>query len=116
MPFAALLVALARQRKKAPACLYGCIEMDPLGVLSHEGSLPQSLEDAYREMAALLRWAVAGAPYLQTICVHSRSWHEAGGHAAQELAFTLATGVEYLRQMNRRGLDAGTVAPECVSR
>ena len=59
MPFAALLVALARQRKKAPACLYGCIEMDPLGVLSHEGSLPQSLEDAYREMAALLRWAAA---------------------------------------------------------
>jgi methylmalonyl-CoA mutase len=111
MPFAALLVALARQRKKAPACLYGCIEMDPLGVLSHEGCLPQSLEDAYREMAALLRWAAAGAPYLQTICVHSRSWHEAGGHAAQELAFTLATGVEYLRQMNRRGLDAGTVAP-----
>jgi methylmalonyl-CoA mutase len=111
MPFAALLVALARQRKKAPACLYGCIEMDPLGVLSHEGCLPQSLEDAYREMAALLSWAAAGAPFLQTICVHSRSWHEAGGHAAQELAFTLATGVEYLRQMNRHGLDAGTVAP-----
>ncbi|MGD0815002.1 MAG: methylmalonyl-CoA mutase family protein [Verrucomicrobiota bacterium] len=111
MPFAALLVALARQRKKAPACLYGCIEMDPLGVLSHEGCLPQSLEDAYREMAALLRWAAAGAPYLQTICVHSRSWHEAGGDAVQELAFTLATGVEYLRQMNRRDLDAGTVAP-----
>ena len=85
--------------------------MDPLGVLSHEGSLPQSLEGAYREMAALLRWAAAGAPYLQTICVHSRSWHEAGGNAVQELAFTLATGVEYLRQMNRRGLDANTVGP-----
>jgi methylmalonyl-CoA mutase len=111
MPFAALLVALARQRRKAPACLYGCIEMDPLGVLSHEGCLPQSLEDAYREMAALLRWAAAGAPYLQTVCVHSRSWHEAGGDAVQELAFTLATGVEYLRQMSRRDLPAATVAP-----
>jgi methylmalonyl-CoA mutase len=111
MPFAALLVALARQRKKPPACLSGCIEMDPLGVLSHEGCLPQSLESAYHEMAALLRWAAAGAPDLQTICVHSRSWHEAGSHAVQELAFTLATGVEYLRQMNRRDLDARTVAP-----
>ena len=111
MPFAALLVALARQRRKAPAGLSGCIEMDPLGVLSHEGCLPQSLEGAYREMAALLSWASAAAPRLQTICVHSRSWHEAGGHAAQELAFTLATGVEYLRQMHRRGLEAGTVAP-----
>lgn len=111
LPFAALLVALARRRKKAPACLYGCIEMDPLGVLSHEGSLPQSLEDAYREMAALLRWASASAPYLQTICVHSRAWHDAGGNAVQELAFTLATGVEYLRQMDQRGLDINTVAP-----
>jgi methylmalonyl-CoA mutase len=111
MPFAALLVALARQRKKAPACLSGCIEMDPLGVLSQEGCLPQSLAGAYREMAALLCWAQAAAPRLQTICVHSRSWHEAGGHAAQELAFTLATGVEYLRQMNQRGLNAETVAP-----
>jgi methylmalonyl-CoA mutase len=111
MPIAALLVALARQRKKSPACLYGCIEMDPLGVLAHEGGLPQSLEGAYREMAALLSWAAAAAPHLQTVCIHSRSWHEAGGHAAQELAFTLATGVEYLRQMNRRGLDADTVAP-----
>ena len=43
--------------RKRPACLRGCIEMDPLGVLSHEGSLPQSLEGAYREMAALTRWA-----------------------------------------------------------
>jgi methylmalonyl-CoA mutase len=111
MPFAALLVALARQRHKAPGGLSGCIEMDPLGVLSHEGCLPQSLEGAYREMAALLSWASAAASGLQTICVHSRSWHEAGGHAAQELAFTLATGVEYLRQMHRRGLEAGTVAP-----
>jgi methylmalonyl-CoA mutase len=111
MPFAALLVALARRRKKAPACLYGCIEMDPLGVLSHEGTLPQSVEDSYREMAALLRWAASGAPYLQTICVHSRAWHEAGGSAAQELAFTLATGVEYLRQMDKHGLNVDTVAP-----
>lgn len=111
MPFAALLIALARQRKKAPVCLRGCIEMDPLGILAHEGCLPQSLEGAYHEMATLLRWAAAAAPHLQTICVHSRSWHEAGGHAAQELAFTLATGIDYLRQMTRRGLDTNTVAP-----
>jgi methylmalonyl-CoA mutase len=111
MPFAALLVALARKRRKAPAALCGCIEMDPLGVLAHEGVLPQSLEDAYREMAVLLRWASAAAPNLQTICVHSRAWHEAGGSAAQELAFALATGVEYLRKMNARDLEVDTVAP-----
>lgn len=111
MPFAALLTALARKRKKAPAALRGCIEMDPIGVLAHEGRLPQSLNGAYDEMATLLGWAAEAAPQLQTICVHSRSWHEAGGHAVQELAFTLGTAVEYLRQMDNRGLPAQTVAP-----
>lgn len=111
LPFAALLVALVRKRKKTPTALRGCIEMDPLGVLSHEGKLPQSFAGAYREMAALTRWAADRAPHLQTICVHSRAWHEAGGNAVQELGFTLATGIEYLREMNRLGLPVERVAP-----
>jgi methylmalonyl-CoA mutase len=111
MPFAALLLALMRRRKQAPNRLRGCIEVDPLGVLAHEGTLPQSLECAYREMASLTRWAADRAPQLQTICVHSRAWHEAGGHAVQELAFALATGIEYLREMNNRELDVDVVAP-----
>lgn len=111
MPFAAVLVALARKRQKAVNGLRGCIEMDPLGVLAHEGRLPQSVSGAYREMSILTQWAAANAPQLQTICVHSRSWHEGGGNAVQELAFTLATAVEYLRQLGERGLGVDLVAP-----
>jgi len=111
LPFAALLIALANRRKKSPANLRGCIEMDPLGVLAGEGRLPQSLDEAYREMAVLTRWASSSAPSLRTICIHSRAWHEGGGSAVEELAFTLATALEYLREMNRRGLDVDQVAP-----
>ena len=111
LPFAALLVALVKKRKKSSAELRGCIEMDPLGVLAHEGRLPQSLDDAYREMAALTRWAASHAPQLQTVCVHSRAWHESGGTAVQELAFTLATGVEYLRELDKLNLDLNVAAP-----
>jgi methylmalonyl-CoA mutase len=111
LPFAALLLALAKKRKKTAAQLRGCIEMDPLGVLAHEGKLPQSLDGAYREMAALTSWAAKHAPQLQTVCVHSRAWHESGGSAGQELAYTLATGVEYLRQLAKRGVDVNTAAP-----
>jgi methylmalonyl-CoA mutase len=111
MPFGALLVALARQRKKTPAILKGCIEMDPLGVLAHQGKLPQSLDGAYREMAVLTRWAIDHAPNLQTICVHSRAWHESGANAVQELAFALATAVEYLRATHERDLEINQVAP-----
>jgi methylmalonyl-CoA mutase len=105
------LVALTRQRKKSPTALKGCIEMDPLGVLAHQGKLPQSVEGAYREMAVLTRWAIEHAPHLQTICVHSRAWHESGADAVQELGFTLATGVEYLRAANQRDLEVDRVAP-----
>jgi methylmalonyl-CoA mutase len=63
MPFAALLVALARKRRKTTTGLHGCIEMDPLGVLSHEGRLPQSIDGA-RDGNILLdllgRWVVLG--------------------------------------------------------
>jgi len=111
LPFAALLVALTKKRRKTAAQLRGCIEMDPLGVLAHEGRLPQSLASAYREMAALTRWSAKHAPQLQTVCVHSRAWHESGGSAVQELAFTLATGVEYLRQLNALGVEVNVAAP-----
>ena len=111
LPFASLFIALAKKRKKSLAQLHGCIEMDPLGVLAHEGKLPQSLAGAYREMAALTAWAAKNAPQLQTICIHSRAWHEAGGSAVQELAYTLATGVEYLRQLSALGVDVNTAAP-----
>ena len=111
MPFAALLIAVAIKRKKSPADLRGCIETDPLGVLSHEGRLPQSLGAAYREMAALTRWSASHAPQLQTICVHGRAWHDSGASAVQELAFVLATGVDYLRQMGACALPIDVVAP-----
>lgn len=111
LPFAALLLALAKRRKKSLAHLRGCIEMDPLGVLAHEGKLPQSLSSAYGEMATLTKWAAENTPQLQTICVHSRAWHEAGGSAVQELAYTLATGIEYLRQLVKLGVDVNIAAP-----
>jgi methylmalonyl-CoA mutase len=110
LPFTALLAAWRRRQNKPVSELSGCIEMDPLGILAHEGRLPQSLDGAYREMALLTRWAAQHAPRLQTICVHSRAWHESGASAVQELAFALGAGVEYLRQMHHRGLDLNTVA------
>lgn len=111
MPLAALLAAMVRERGGDVAGLRGCIEMDPLGVLANEGRLAMSLPVAYAEMAAVTSWAVKSAPALQTICVHTRGWHEAGGHAVHELGFGLATALEYVRAMAAHGLDIGVVAP-----
>jgi methylmalonyl-CoA mutase len=111
LPFAALLGALFKSRELDLKTLRGCIENDPLGVIAHEGTLPQSMEEAYRELAQLTIWAEREAPQLQTVCVHSRSFLEAGGSAVQELAFALAVGAEYLREMEKRGVGVNVVAP-----
>lgn len=111
LPFAALLAAYCRSTGLATTRLRGCIEMDPLGVWAHEGRLPHSLDGAYGEMAELMRWASVHAPRLQTVCVHTRSWHEGGGHAVQELAFAMATAADYFRALDQRGLSAREAAP-----
>jgi methylmalonyl-CoA mutase len=111
LPFAALLVALVRKQAKSPERLRGCVGMDPLGVLGRDGNTPRSLERSYDEIAQFTSWAIANAPQLQTISVASHPYHDAGGTVTQELAFALATGVEYLRAMQARGLSIDEVAP-----
>jgi methylmalonyl-CoA mutase len=111
LPAAALLFALARKRGMALRELRGCVGCDPLGVLAQDGTMPTSLDHAWREMAVLTRFAVRHAPALQTIVVNGHSWHDAGATAVQELAFVLATGVEYLRLLETRELPVDAAAP-----
>lgn len=111
LPIAALVIALVRKQAKSPERLRGCIGIDPLSVLAREGTLPRSLERTYDEAASLTGWAISHAPLLQTIAVSGHPYHDAGASATQELAIVLATGVEYLRAMQARGLAIDDVAP-----
>lgn len=108
---AALVVAAATRQGVQPNQLQGCIGADPLGTLAAYGSLPASLAQSYDAMAALTRWATGNAPQLRTILVQTYAFNNGGASAVQELAFALATGVDYLRAMQERGLDVNTVAP-----
>ncbi|NDJ60180.1 MAG: methylmalonyl-CoA mutase [Chloroflexi bacterium] len=110
LPLTALLVAHQRRQGKSTAKLRGWIENDPLGVIAHQGTLPLSLAKAYDEMAQLTAWAVAHAPQLATIGVHGYPYHNSGANTVQELAFTLATGVEYVRALLERGLTLDVIA------
>src|SRR5690606_31013156 len=108
---AALLLAWARRRQVPAAELRGCLGSDPLGVLAATGELPTSLAQAYDEMAALTRFAVRHARQLQTIAVETHAYHDGGATAVEELAFALATGLEYLRALQVRGLPVDEAAP-----
>ena len=106
-----LLAALAARQRRADlptAELTGCVAADPLGVLAEEGALPLPLDEAYNQMAQAARWAADAAPGLATVAIRVDIYHDTGANAVQELAYTLATGVAYLRALTERGLDTDT--------
>ncbi len=111
LTFTALLAALAQQQGKSLAKLRGAIGMDPLGQLARDGKLPRDLDGIYNVMAQLTTWAAANAPQLQTITVQGHPYHNGGASTTQELAFALATAVEYIRAMQSRGLSIEDIAP-----
>lgn len=104
MPTLSLLIALLTRQGKSPAILQGGIEMDPLGIMAASGELPRSVAGAYEVMAQMMIWAKANAPQFKIVTVHGQPYAHAGASAAQELAFAIATGAEYLREMVERGL------------
>jgi methylmalonyl-CoA mutase len=102
--FLAVAVAHARKSRVEPRSLRGCVGSDPLGLLVSEGELRSPLDAAYDEMAVASDWAEKNTPGLRTIAVSTRSYHDGGASAVEELAFAIATGTEYVREMTRRGI------------
>ncbi len=109
--YAALVVALAREKGVDPARLRGSVGLDPLRGLVELGRLPLSLDKVYDELALLTKWGAANAPGMQTIAASGHAFHDGGANAVQELAFTLAAAVHHLRELEARGVDVATAAP-----
>ncbi len=106
LPVLAGLVSLMEKRELGLEYLKGCVEIDPLGYGHEHGALPTSLEAAYDEMAAATRFAVEKLPNMQTLHVSTQPYHKAGASSSQEMAFALATMVDYVRAMQKRGVEA----------
>lgn len=114
LPIYCMVVAHSQNTGTDIGKLRGCVGMDPLGTLVKEGSIPFSLEKVYDLMANLTLLAKDKTPELQTILIQGDPFHNAGGNAVQELAFALATGVEYVREMQERGLAIEKIAPRML--
>jgi methylmalonyl-CoA mutase len=111
---AALFSAYLTKQGKRIADVKGCLGVDPLGYFAKEGTLPISLEKAYDEMAQVVLWAKDNAPELKTACVHAEYYQYSGGSAVEEVAFGVATAVEYIRAMQKRGVDIDTASNSII--
>ncbi len=112
IPLAAVVFAYLDQQGVAPSGVKGAIEFDPLAQLARSGTLQGARGSVWDEMASLVEFAGTNALQLKTIGVSSAPYHMAGADAVEELACALATGVAYLRELVRRGLDINQVAQQ----
>jgi methylmalonyl-CoA mutase len=106
----ALLATVAEQSGVPIDHLHGMVGSDPLGLLLTNQTIPFSLNTALDRMHMTAAWASRVAPSLRSIAVHGRTYHDAGANAVQELAFSVATGIEYVRAMLHRGMDIENAA------
>jgi len=104
LPMAGLLKAFAGDRAIA-----GSILADPLTEWAREGRLDLSLDEAYRELVAVSKWAEKSG--VRTAGIQANLWADAGGTAVEELAFGLATGAAYFRALAQGGVAEGEIAP-----
>ena len=85
--------------------------LDPLGTLALNGRIVNRKELASRagEMFGKARKLDHKGG---VFCADARVYHGAGCSEAQELAFALATGVDYLRLLEEAGIDPAISAPQ----
>ncbi len=90
--------------------LKGQLVADPISVLAVQGELSSSLNSYYDRMAACVDWSSQNTPNFRTIGIDTCPYSESGAGTIQELAIALATAVEYLREMQTRGVDVEKTA------
>lgn len=108
-PAAAMLTALWRRRGISDAMARGAFHADPLGTLASEGELPVSIEAAMAQMAQLAKATAGRFERVKAVSVDTSVYHDSGATAAEDLAFSMATAVQYLRCLTDAGMtvDAG---------
>ena len=101
----------ARTDRAAAERLSGTIQADILKeyIAQKEWCFP--IDPAMRLCGDMIEWCTRRMPRWHPISISGYHIREAGATAQQELAFTLADGLTYVRQAVERGLDVDEFAP-----
>lgn len=106
----ALFLIEAEKRGVDFGKLTGSVESDILGRLALTGRFPGGEKESWRELGALVSYVAERAAHLKSILVNGGVFHDSGASAVEELAFTLASGVEYMSRLASEGLSPDTIA------
>ncbi len=107
----AMYIAAAEQQGVPADRLRGTTQNDILKEYIAQKEYIFPPEPSMRLVVDTIEFGAQQAPQWNTISISGYHIREAGSTAAQELAFTLADGFEYVRWAQARGLDVDEFAP-----
>ncbi|MFO1188435.1 MAG: methylmalonyl-CoA mutase [Alphaproteobacteria bacterium] len=111
LPILASYIVAAEEQGVPPGKLAGTIQNDILKEFMVRNTYIYPPEPSMRIVADIIEYTAKNMPRFNSISISGYHMQEAGATAVQELAFTLADGLEYVRAALSKGLDIDDFAP-----
>ncbi|MCK5777817.1 MAG: methylmalonyl-CoA mutase [Rhodospirillales bacterium] len=111
LPVLAGYIVAAEEQGVGPEKLSGTIQNDILKEFMVRNTYIYPPEPSMRIVADIIGYTAEHMPRFNSISISGYHMQEAGATCVQELAYTLADGVEYVRAARARGLDVDKFAP-----
>jgi methylmalonyl-CoA mutase len=111
LPVMAFFIVAAEEQGVPHAKLTGTIQNDILKEFAVRNTYIYPPEPSMRIVSDIIAYCAAEMPKFNSISISGYHMHEAGATAVQELAYTLADGMEYVRVAKADGLDIDDFAP-----
>ena len=108
----AMVIAVGKQQGVSANQLRGTVQNDILKEYIARGTYIYPPAASMRLITDIFRYCAAEVPRWNTISVSGYHMREAGSTAVQEVAFTLANGMEYVQQAINAGLNVDDFAPQ----
>ena len=107
----AMYVVVAEEQEVPRAKLQGTVQNDILKEFIARGTYIYPIEPSLRLAIDVCRFVHAEGMSFNPISISGYHMREAGATAVQEVAFTFANGLEYVRRAVAAGLDVNELAP-----
>ncbi len=111
IPIMAFYIVAAEEQGVPQDRLEGTIQNDILKEFMVRNTYIYPPAPSMRIVADIFAYCAANMPRFNSISISGYHMHEAGATAVQELAFTIADGIAYVREGVRSGLDIDAFAP-----
>ena len=111
LPVLAMFVAAAEEQGAEPRALSGTLQNDILKEFMVRNTFIYPPAPSMRIVSDIIGFTAEEMPRFNPISISGYHMQEAGATAVEELAFTLADGIEYVRSAIRAGLEVDRFAP-----